>query len=110
MNKVKQTWLILNLVKIPHYAPAFFSFQQANTVRHHGNGSIHGFSALQVNEAVGMGIKGRKTGRKEKMEVKKIILHNTTEKIPQIPQDNGPGEQCEIETNASATHYCFRLR
>ncbi len=41
---------------------------------------------------MGTGIKGRK--KDKKMEVEKIVLHNTTVKIP---QDSGPGEEREIE-------------
>lgn len=63
-SKVKPAWLILNLVKIPHCAPVYsMPFSKANREWHHGNSSIHGFSELQVNGAVGTGIKGRKKGK-----------------------------------------------
>ena len=89
-TKVKRIWLILHLVKIPHCVPVYsMPFSKANRVRHPGNSSIHGFSGLQVNGALGTWIKELKRWRWRK-------LCSTTPPW-KIPLDRSPGEESKIE-------------
>lgn len=89
-TKVKRIWLILHLVKIPHCAPVYsMPFSKANRVQHPGNSSIHGFSELQVNGALGTWIKELKRWRWRKL--------CCTTPPWKIPLDRSPGEESKIE-------------
>lgn len=89
-TKVKCIWLILHLVKIPHCAPVYsVPFSKANRVWNPGNSSIHGFSELQVNGALGTWIKELKRWRWRKL--------CCTTSLWKIPLDRSPGEESKIE-------------